>query len=498
MIRTNLIGLKGDPGPAGASGAAGAAGPAGAQGKSAYQSAAESGFLGTENEWVKLSSDGAYPSNKLINNYPTVRGRPYLSDDTAGYTAINTAGGTIEPDSLRIDPITSCNMAKITIPAGNTSYQSIDFYNLPVWQMDLDDVWMLLAYVPSVNSALSVQILVSNDASIGTNYRNFIWSGNNGMSRGYNLLSALHKETSIGVTAYGTVGTTIRSAAWTNNGTETDSSQSRSVRVRVKLNSAQGADTVIYFGSLLTAPAGWAKGAVVWMADDVPTAWDDLAIPVLESYGWVSTMAAVSAYSSDGGNYIQKNRLQELRLLGHEILGHTRRHNNMVTSATDEKTRAIKAAAEYWNSVGIPTAAKYMAWPFGAFDDAAITILKDNGYKLALSIVGDAMNPLIAGTNPYYLNRLSIELSNPWQVDSAINGAILRGQGVVTYGHTPVVGGSGSPNNYPGSTSFYIDHLKRWCDIVAAHESAGRCVVTTFSQYFKMCGINPETHNFVE
>ena len=55
MIRTSLIGIKGDPGPAGP---AGAAGPSGAQGKSAYQIAVEQGFTGTELQWTKICKVG--------------------------------------------------------------------------------------------------------------------------------------------------------------------------------------------------------------------------------------------------------------------------------------------------------------------------------------------------------------------------------------------------------------------------------------------------------
>lgn len=79
-----------------------------------------------------------------------------------------------------------------------------------------------------------------------------------------------------------------------------------------------------------------------------------------------------------------------------------------------------------------------------------------------------------------------------------ITGDVYAGQGVITYGHTAIAGGTSTPNNYPGANSFYADHLKRWCDIVAAHEDAGRCVVTTVSEYFKLCGINPDTHKFLE
>lgn len=496
MIRTSLIGIKGDPGPAGP---AGAAGPSGAQGKSAYQIAVEQGFTGTELQWTKNLQGGVAHHNRLINSYPVLRCRPYRADDVTGFTAKSEVGGTIVLDTGRTDPFTGGGMAKITIPAGNTSYQTVDYFDLPAWQMEPNDVWMFLIYVPVRVADISIQILVSDGAAVsGTDYRQAGWTVNDRVSKGYNLLTMLHVENAISSVEYGTVGTTI-GPEWVNSGTQTEANQSKSIRMRVKVVNPQASDTVVYFGSVLTADAGWSKGAVMWMADDVPNSWADLAIPVIESYGWKTTMAAVSVYSADpAGNYIYRTELEQLRSSGHEIWNHTRFHENMVSITNPEKDRAIKMSQDYWSSFGIPEPTKYITWPFGQHDDYAVNLVKSYGFKMGLATVGDTINPMIIGTNPFYINRFTIEKSNPWQVDSVINGAILKGCGMVTYGHTAITGGAGSPNAYPGAVSFYVDHLKRWCDLVAAHEDAGRCVVTTVSEYFKLCGINPDTHKFLE
>lgn len=468
-------------------------------GKSAYRIAVDNGFIGTERQWLNKVEGGAYHYNRFINQLPTVRCKPYRADDVTAYTTKTELGGTIALDTSMTDMFTGGGMAKITIPPGNTNYQTLDYFNLTPWQMQPNDVWMFLVYIPVRVADISMQVLVSDGATVsGTDYRLAAWSVNDRVSRGYNLLTMLHVENSIGGAQYGTVGTTMGNA-WTNSGTQTQANQSRSIRMRVRVTAAQATETVVYVGSVLTAPQGWAKGAIMWMADDVPNSWSDLAVPVIESYGWKTTMAQVSVYSADPlGNYIYIDDIERLRKLGHEIWGHTRSHENMDTSTTIEKNRAIKMSQDYWTSRGISEAAKYMAWPFGQYDDESISIIKNAGYRLSAATVGDSINPLLAGCNPFYLNRFSIEKSNPWQVDSMINGSILRGQGMMTYGHTAIAGGSSTPNAYPGATSFYVDHLKRWCDVVAAHEEAGRCVVTTASEYFKLCGVNPDTHKFLE
>ena len=128
----------------------------------------------------------------------------------------------------------------------------------------------VLIYVPVRVAGISIQILVSDGSSVsGTDYRLAGWTVNDRVSKGYNLLTMLHVENAISSVEYGTVGTTI-GPEWVNSGTQTEANQSKSIRMRVKVVNPQASDTVVYFGSVLTADAGWSKGAVMWMADDVP------------------------------------------------------------------------------------------------------------------------------------------------------------------------------------------------------------------------------------
>jgi peptidoglycan/xylan/chitin deacetylase (PgdA/CDA1 family) len=138
-----------------------------------------------------------------------------------------------------------------------------------------------------------------------------------------------------------------------------------------------------------------------------------------------------------------------------------------------------------------------MSYVQGDYNADTLTALKSLGYKLSATIVGRFMSPWMAGVNPYTLSRFSAEQANSWHVDTLLNGGILRGQAMFTYMHTPVEGGSTS-NTYPGATSFYTDHLKRWCDLVKSHEEANRVIVCTGEEYFKLCGIDPLIDTFTE
>src|SRR5690606_33124159 len=149
------------------------------------------------------------------------------------------------------------------------------------------------------------------------------------------------------------VGTTSR-RTWQNNGAQTNSTSTRSIRVRAGAIAAQSAEVEVYFGALFTAPAGWAKGAIMWMADDVPKSFNDLAIPIIESYGWKCNRAIATTYSTDNSeNYIPINDVKKDHERGHEIWNHLRRHEDMDATTTAQKTRALKASADYWKSIGI-------------------------------------------------------------------------------------------------------------------------------------------------
>lgn len=441
--------------------------------------------------------------NRLINILPDLLCYPYNREGSAVYTASNPSGeGALESvDIDRTDVSTGLPMAKITIPSGNTSYQSIDYFDLDTAvQFDADDTYLVSVYLPSfVPDNLAIQILVSDASSVsGSDYRTYTWQTSHSiLQRGHNVLHVLQKETHISSTTYGTVGTTVNTP-WVNTGDQTDTSMTRSIRMRVRFTAGAGTDQDIWFGAIHRAPKGWAKGVICWSADDVPKSFYDLAIPIIESYGWRTTLNIASAYAADHrGSYMSTAMVKECMANGHEIWGHTRLHDNLDTSTLEQKTTSLTAARDFFNAQGIKTAAKYMAYPFGAHDDETIELLPTLGYRLAAAISGQFNSVFAPAVNPYYISRSPTERSNSWQVDTMLLGAIKRGQMFASYMHSAVDGGSNTPN-YPGAVSFYTAHLRRWCDLVKSHELSGSVEVMTMGEFYLACGVDPATDSFTE
>lgn len=440
---------------------------------------------------------------QLIKTPPTMVVRPYSRNGTAEYTtSLGGSGTTVALDETRVDPMTGLASVKVTIPATNVDNQDILYDNITTINPSADDVWTVSFYLPDDdNDLLLVQLLLSDASSAnGSNYRSYSWLTTS-LQKGYNVVSSLHVEDYVDGSTYGHVGTNVR-RAWNNTGTVTDTSAVNSIAIRIR-RFATGANPVeVYLGAVHRAPRGWAKSAIMFMADDVPISFYNLAIPILDSYGWKGSIAVTSQYSGDptaGSNtYLTLGQVRELHIKGYEVWSHMRQHEDMDTSDTATKTKALQVPRDYWRMQGISSAAKYTAWPFGKYDDESIQLAKDAGYKLARGIHQGPMNPLTPGINPYYLNAFPLETENSWQVDSFIKGCIDRGESAILFGHNVVPGGSAS-DTYPQSTSLYEDHFARWCALINERVQLGDAVVVDkVTDYFKICGVDPDTDTFME
>lgn len=437
--------------------------------------------------------------NQFVNILPTLRAKPYNRDSSATFTG-SSITGTLAVDVDRTDHTTGLPMAKITIPAGNTSNQTIQYWDIPGWSMGQKDVYLFSVYFPDDPPPnFVIQALVSDTSSIaGVNFRTYTWQNSHGVfQRGYNTFAVLQSETYVGNTTFKLVGTTINTP-WVNSGGTTEETQPRSINFRCRHTVASGTDTVVYLGAIHSAPEGWCKSAICWAADDVPISFYNLAVPIIEDFGWKCTLNAASAYAGDPqGQYISTEQYKELISRGHEVWGHTRLHDNLDTSTIEQKTTSLSAARDFWNSHGIHSAARFMAYPFGAYDTETIGLLPTLGYKLAATITGQTNCAWTPAINPYTISRFTSERSNSWQVDTMIYGSILRGQMLSFYQHNAVEGGS-TTDTYPGSTSFYTDHLRRWCELVKFYEEQNKVVCLTNTEYYQHCGVDPYVDEFTD
>lgn len=437
--------------------------------------------------------------NQLLQVQPTTvatvadrAGDPRYSKTT------NNGGGTSVVDKLRSDPCTGLPTLKMTCPGAAAQYQNVTWESLPPIEMGDNDVWLVSVYCPprGVDAVVNI-FLVPTDTHTGANYRRMQCQTGHGarLAPGWNIIALLNNEKRINSTTYGVVGTNQYSD-WGDEGTSSKGQATKCIHVQVGLLTPQESPVDFWVGSVHRAPAGWCKSAIMLGADDIPKGWEEYGIPIIESYGWRTTLNPSSTYTDPlYTTYMNLDVIRDLSNRGHEVWGHSRMHDNLETA--EDKITPLKAARDFWAGQGFGVAAQYMSWPFGAYNAEAITAAKTLGYRASRATVGCG-TAWVPALNPFALPAWTFEgTTNPWQSDAQINGTILRGQSMMAIGHNTIAGGNGL-NSRPAELQHYADHLRRWCDLIASHVDAGRAVVVTPSEYFRLCGLDMQTAAFVE
>lgn len=431
--------------------------------------------------------------NQLVKRWPRPWAVPHNRDGAAQWTSATPAGGGAITHDLDVsDPLTGLPMTRVTLPAGAGSEQRIDYIDLPIiGDISPDHVWLLPIRIPyGLSQLVRVRVQISGGTSFSTPDIRIIHLDSAQLQDGMQVQQFLNHEIHVTGTDHTTLGTTHR-MAWTNQPGQDQFTPPRSLRLRI-LGISPGlvAPDDVWVGGLSIADPDWCTSAMMWAADDVPSSFHDLALPVFEERGIPVTLNVTSGYTTlRNGEYMNQEQVTAAAQRGHEIWGHTRRHDRMTEGTAGEKLRALREDVEFWRNRGIETAGKAMAWPFGAFDADAIALAKSLGYKAARATHGVAMCSAAPLCERYALPGLTVENITPNQVRAAINGMVKRGSAITTYMHNALPGGEGITAAAGGA--FYIDHLKRYLDeqVLPARE-AGRCVTLTMSEYFRACGVD--------
>lgn len=442
--------------------------------------------------------------NQLIHEWPTAVGIAWDRDGTLRASGVvASGGGSISADLDTACPLTGGPVTRIVLPAGAaTQYQQIRYWNLTeAVDFGPEGGWLIPLFIPvgtqtdgNGNPVVRLQLMVSDKGQIsGTDYRSFNFDPAM-LHVGWNVVQCLNHEVRITSGQYGVVGTTY-SSAWDENGSTGGAGMPvRSISLRALATVAPSGDIPVKVGNVCAHSPAWATSAIIWSADDVPVSFYELALPVLEEFGFSFTGNCVNAYANDTllglKDIMTMAQIRDVISRGHEVWGHTNRHDRLTDGTEAQKTRALQAARDFWRGQGITTAAHMMALPFGAIDQSTVDLARALGYRLMRATHGQALCTATPGLNPYYLPALSTEQANSWWIDSALTGVIKRGQSVMTYMHNCVAGGASS-NTFPGANSFYSDHLRRWCELVALQVQAGRAVCPTASGFYKMAGLDP-------
>lgn len=434
--------------------------------------------------------------NQFVKRQPTVVAVPANFDGEAQFTPITVGDATVTVSDIP-DPQTGRLCAKVTAPADQTSqYNGCHWSSTTEIHPEEGGVWILRFYCPhtvemwpGTTVRPRIDLVVSDDPAIPTSRRRRVTVLHH-VHRGWNTLHIRNVEHQLGTNEYGAVKTNA-SYEWTAAGGMTPETVVNACRVTIMMGNGDvlPAPAEFLIGAVQYAAPGDIMGAVILAADDVPMSFYDIAMPIIESYGWTGVLNITSSYLSPPTHTsMNDEQLIDAVNRGWEVWGHTDRHQNMFNAV--DKVAPLKTARDMFRMRGMYDAAQFMAWPFGATDPDAINAAKSLGYRLAAGTAGRVSSNLAPALQyPYRLPRYNVEQTNSWLADTMINGAILRGELLHTYMHACVPGGAGIDTR-PGASAFYADHLIRWCELIKSHEEAGRCAVLTGSDYYKFAGID--------
>lgn len=148
------------------------------------------------------------------------------------------------------------------------------------------------------------------------------------------------------------------------------------------------------------------------------------AFPIMQKYGFTGTLYLVGNYVG-AENYMSVEQVLEMHNAGWEVGSHSLNHLDLTkVSADTARAEVIRSKKVLEEMLGIPVLT--FAYPFGAYNAAAMDYVKTAGYSGAMGASG--YTPSQGLWNLYYLQRVEIKGSEdaktfvrflPWQGDPA-------------------------------------------------------------------------------
>lgn len=156
--------------------------------------------------------------NDLVLVQPERIVRPADRNEDTTYTSITLggSGASSAVDPLNVDPLTGLPTIAVTIPEDNTDWMEITYNSLTPRAMNDSDIWLPYIYLPGDPTNYGVHFRISADATMGSNYRVMVYTGNQ-LAKGHNILSTRNLEVLNAGGEDTTVGTTIE-REWIDTG----------------------------------------------------------------------------------------------------------------------------------------------------------------------------------------------------------------------------------------------------------------------------------------
>ena len=150
--------------------------------------------------------------------------------------------------------------------------------------------------------------------------------------------------------------------------------------------------TLAEFHEFLQLKRQLPRRAVVLTFDDGYRSFLTHAYPVLKELGFTATLFVYTDYVGTGRNALGWDDLVRLTAEGFQVEGHTKSHGDLRRQPGEseaEHARRLRAELEssqrlFQQRLGRP--AKFLAYPFGAADDAVLAYTRESGFVAGLTV----------------------------------------------------------------------------------------------------------------
>ena len=150
--------------------------------------------------------------------------------------------------------------------------------------------------------------------------------------------------------------------------------------------------TLAEFHEFLQLKRQLPRRAVVLTFDDGYRSFLTHAYPVLKELGFTATLFVYTDYVGTGRNALGWDDLTRLTAEGFQVEGHTKSHGDLRRQPGEseaEHSRRLRAELEssqrlFQQRLGRP--AKFLAYPFGAADDAVLAYTRESGFVAGLTV----------------------------------------------------------------------------------------------------------------
>jgi peptidoglycan/xylan/chitin deacetylase (PgdA/CDA1 family) len=170
--------------------------------------------------------------------------------------------------------------------------------------------------------------------------------------------------------------------------------------------------------------------------DDGPVSHATFVAPLLKKYGFGATffVCEFPPNFADKNLYMSWEQMASLHQMGFEVGNHTISHRSVTRQSADEFTRDLEALQNKATSFGIPQMVSF-AYPSYGYNEVAIQVLKDHGYKFARAGFDRIYDP--ATDNRYIIPGFTTTATNRQLIVDALRTAEHGKVAVLTFHGVP-------------------------------------------------------------